>query len=400
MWSSQQETALKNINDWYRNSDQQVFRLFGYAGTGKTTLAKEIAEQLNGSALFAAPTGKAAHVLQTKGCEGAATIHSLIYHPRNKEETTLAQLIKELEELKVQVSEGKATMELYERKQKEVNDEKNNVSQPVFVLNADSEVRYSDLLIVDECSMIDEVVGEDLLSFGTKILVLGDPAQLPPVKGSGFFINQEANYLLTEIHRQAQDNPIIRMATDVRNGKKLDIGMYGSSRVMRKDDLTPDMVTDADQVLVGKNATRHSYNKRIRTLLGKNQELPMIGDRLVCLQNTKEFGLLNGQQWDVQDFNVLCEDYMALTIHQEDIPEPITVTAHTHHFRGVELPWYIKKDHAEFDYGYAMTCHKAQGSQWDNVMIFDESWCFRNDATKWLYTAITRAADRLTLVKL
>lgn len=399
-WSGQQDSALSKISDWYNNSSEQVFRLFGYAGTGKTTLAQEIASSIGGAVSFAAPTGKAAHVLQTKGCEGAQTIHSLIYHPRDKDKTSLAELLKELAHLGEQVKEGKATQELYDRKKKEVDDERNNVSQPSFVLNLDSEVRYLDLLIVDECSMIDEIVGTDLLSFGTKVLVLGDPAQLPPVKGAGFFINEKPHFLLTEIHRQAQENPIIRMATDVRLGRTLSLGNYGESKIIKKDSLTPDMVLGADQVLVGRNATRHSYNNRIRKLLGRTQELPMVGDRLVCLQNTKEYGLLNGQQWDVADFNLVSDDVISLDIFQECADQHITVSAHTHHFRGVELPWYIKKDHAEFDYGYAMTCHKAQGSQWDDVMIFDESWCFKADSAKWLYTAITRAAEKLTLVKM
>lgn len=154
-------------------------RVFGFAGTGKTTIAKQINEDLNGGVLYMAFTGKAALVLRKKGCALASTIHGAIYKPIEDPLT------------------GHTT----------------------FRLNPDSSVAHARLVCVDEVSMVGPDIGNDLLSYGTKILVLGDPFQLPPIEGVGFFTDCEPDILLTEIHRQAADNPIIRMSMDIREGR-------------------------------------------------------------------------------------------------------------------------------------------------------------------------------------
>ena len=234
-WSPEQDRALSTINDWVndRGADQ-VFRVFGYAGTGKTTIAKAIAEGVDGKVLFGAYTGKAAHVLQTKGCEGASTIHSLIYHGRDQSAARLKQLEVELLETRSEllgelppeerhlVDGHPAVLDLVAK----IDLERQNASRPLFQLNYESEVKFADLVIIDECSMVDGQMAEDLLFFGTKVLVLGDPAQLPPVMGSGYFIQAEPDVMLKEIHRQARDNPIIAMASHVREGNPLAIGTY------------------------------------------------------------------------------------------------------------------------------------------------------------------------------
>src|SRR5690606_32731904 len=122
-----------------------------------------------------------------------------------------------------------------------------------FSLNRQSRVARARLVIIDECSMVDEELGRDLMSFGTPILVLGDPAQLPPISGGGFFTEHEPDHLLTEIHRQAQDNPIIRLALDVREGREIEYGDYGDARVIGRNEVDQDLVLSADQVLVGPN---------------------------------------------------------------------------------------------------------------------------------------------------
>lgn len=369
-WSPQQDAALKSVSTWLKNPGrQQVFRLFGYAGTGKTTLAKEFAKGVKGDVLFGAFTGKAAHVLHKKGCTGASTIHSMIY----------------------------------------VIDDTAHTYEPRFVLNHASNVGSAKLVIIDEVSMVGEDLGRDLLSFGVPVLVLGDPAQLPPVKGEGFFTNAEPDVMLTEVHRQAKDSPIIHMATTIREGGRLSFGDFGESRVTRRDGINSFEVLEADQVLVGLNRTRHAYNARIRTLKGYQGTDPVVGDKLVCLRNDRNKKLLNGSLWSIADIKKRTKidrdsDVRRMTVRAEDAhpnAKGIDIKVREEFWTGddANLAWEDKKGTEEFTYGYALTCHKSQGSQWDNVMVFDEGGTFRDDAWRWRYTAITRAAQRVTVVQ-
>ncbi len=402
-WSREQDAALRAVDRWFRDPDApQVFRLFGYAGSGKTTLAKHFAENVDGLVLFAAYTGKAAHVMRQKGCVGASTIHSLIYHTREKSRASIAEIEAAMTRLREMRAEGtREYAELTARLERE----RISLSQPTFTLNTGSDVRGASLVIIDECSMIDGRMGEDLLWYGTKVLVLGDPAQLPPVMGTGFFTDQTPDYMLTEIHRQARDNPIIYLATQVRNGERLQPGRYGESVVLSRDNgpVDPTEVMAADQILVGKNATRHSANARVRSLIGRGGIYPEIGDRLVCLRNNHDKGLLNGQIWHTKFPGPVYEDKLLLDVYSDDNAEfgLAGVLCHAHHFEGggKTLTWWERAEAEEFDYGYALTVHKAQGSQFDNVFLFDESGVFREDARRWLYTGLTRAAQRVTVVK-
>lgn len=361
-WSLQQDAALSAVARWLQAGTPQVFRLFGYAGTGKTTLARHIAEAVDGEVVFAAYTGKAALVLRNKGCTDAQTIHSLIYRSRGVDEES-----------------------------------------PVFALNRDSQAAKAKLIVIDECSMVDEELGRDLLSFGTPVLVLGDPAQLPPVKGGGFFTEQEPDVMLTEVHRQAADNPIVRMSMIVREGGRLDHGDYGPSRVIRRDQINPEIVMGADQVLVGMNKTRRNYNARIRQLMGHAETNPVAGEKLVCLRNDKSKGLLNGGSWIVQEIKTSKKGLVTMRVTPEDDAggKVVKVSVLPNFFDGTEdeIPWELRKHTDEFTFGYALTVHKAQGSQWNNVVLFDESFAFRDTRERWLYTAITRAAETLTVVR-
>lgn len=373
-FSPQQDEALQAVARWMKSGKPQIFRLFGYAGTGKTTLARHFAENIDGNVQFAAFTGKAAQVLRSKGASNARTIHSLIYRPRGEEAV-------ENEDT------GKTSM------------------SPTFALNRQSPVAKAKLIIVDECSMVDEALGRDLLSFGTPILVLGDPGQLPPISGGGFFTEQEPDHLLTEIHRQARDNPIIRLALDVREGKEFMRGDYGAARVIGKEEVDQDLVLDADQVLVGTNRTRRRYNGRLRELKGFTSPTPQAGDKLVCLRNDPSKGLLNGSLWKVMTASreTAKPGINLLVSPEEDDPDrgvaKIKLLKAAFETPDEEISWQQKKRFDDFDYGYALTVHKAQGSQWNNVVLFDESWAFRDTRDRWLYTAVTRAAERLTVVR-
>lgn len=359
-WSGEQDAALAAVARWLKEGRPQVFRLFGYAGTGKTTLARHIAEAVDGEVVFAAFTGKAALVLRERGCGEASTIHSLIYRSRGSGETG-----------------------------------------PQFALNRQSAAAKAKLIVIDECSMVDEELGRDLLSFGTPVLVLGDPAQLPPVKGAGFFTEAEPDAMLTEVHRQARDNPIIRLSMIVREGGRLEPGQYGETRILGRRDIDADAILRADQVLVGLNKSRRAYNTRVRQLLGYRDPMPAVGEKLVCLRNDKTKGLLNGGLWSVKRMRDDKDDRVQMDVApEEDKVRSVKVAVPREFFEGREedLSFAMRRKADEFDYGYVLTVHKAQGSQWDEVVLFDESYAFREHRDRWLYTGLTRAAKRLTVV--
>jgi exodeoxyribonuclease V len=365
-FSPQQESALAGVAAWLkagpgRNGTPQVFRLFGYAGTGKTTLARHIADGVQGKVLFAAFTGKAALVMRHKGCQGASTIHSLIY-----------RLIEREEEV------------------------------PTFELWDDAPAAEAKLIVIDECSMVDAELGRDLMSFGAPLLVLGDPAQLPPIQGGGFFTEAEPDALLTEVHRQAQDDPIVRLSMEIRAGRRLQPGEYGRTQVLKRDALDPQRVLEADQVLVGRNATRRAYNARMRERRGYTEALPVAGDKLVCLRNNRRKGLFNGGLWVVKERPRTRRQILNLRLRPDEEAggRVVKVSVRPECFTGAieTLDWQQRKRHDEFDFGYVLTVHKAQGSQWDDVVLFDESFAFPDSRERWLYTGVTRAAKRLTVV--
>lgn len=411
-WSPQQDRALGAVAKWLQARDKPYFYLGGYAGTGKTTLARHLAQGVDGTVLYGAYTGKAAHVLRSKGCYGASTLHSLIYQPKDKSRARLRELEQRLVGLTSELrAENAADYDVDSHPEVQelttaTAEERDNLSQPAFALNPESSVLDADLLVVDECSMVGGRMGEDLLSFGTPILVLGDPAQLPPVGEGAFFTGAEPDFMLTEIHRQARDNPIIAMATDVREGRPLQPGTYGDSAVVHRTLMKPEDPVAADQILVGRNKTRRACNRRIRELRGLGPDwTPVPGDKLVCLRNDHDLGLLNGSLWSVNDVGGVDDDKVIMTLETLDgVGEgQVGVEAWAHHFRGDsqdDMPaWWDRKNASEFDFGYALTVHKAQGSQWDHVLLFDESRVFRNDADRWLYTGITRAAESVVVVR-
>lgn len=361
--------ALKAVDRWRRGgTGKQIFRLFGYAGTGKTHLAKHLTQHVPGRVMYGAYTGKAALQLRRKGCADAQTLHSMIYKPEE--------------------------------------DEWGDIE---YVLNEDCDLAKASLLVVDEVSMVDEWLAKDLMSFSIPILVLGDPAQLPPVGGAGYFINHAPDIMLTDIRRQAADNPITRFSIDVREGRPLERGTYGSSRVISRADVSQDelraIVMDADQMLCGRNKSRVMFNTRIRELKGlighPARHHPVIGDRLICLRNERKKKLFNGGLWDVES----AEDKIgrwALALSSQDEPGVFAdVEVSDEFFNGKEneLKRWDRKKSSEFTYGWAITVHKSQGSEWPKVIVFDESKAFRDSAAQWLYTAITRAAESVVVVQ-
>lgn len=367
MWTDTQNQALKAVQAWLkdywsgkRKETKPFFYLGGYAGVGKTTLAKHFASHINGDVLFAAYTGKAALVMAKNGCWGARTIHSLLYIP------------------KVDPLTGEA----------------------IFKLNRKSPIKDAALIIIDECSMVDQSMAQELLSFERPILVLGDPGQLPPVSGAGYFTSGKPDFMLTEIHRQAGDNPIIQLATTIRNGKMPKVGSYGSSLVSN-DKPKLSVLFDVDQVLVGTNTRRAKINNVFRSKLGYDEDLPMSGERLICLKNDKDLSIFNGGMFEVIERlpGHPNNKFFKMKVKSSDEQRAdLTVKVHKSLFTDMSTPhWKMLKGSQSFDFAYGITTHKAQGSQWKNIAIIDESRVFGEHRYNWLYTAVTRAEESVTL---
>ena len=208
--------------------------------------------------------------------------------------------------------------------------------------------------------------------------------------------------MLTEVHRQAQDDPIVRLSMQVRDGERLALGEYGLTSVVQRATFDPQRALETDQILVGRNATRRAYNARLRERRGFDDPLPLTGDKLVCLRNNRRKGLFNGGLWNVAERPTTRRQILRLRLKADEgfAGKGVKVSVRPECFTGEieELDWQVRKKYDEFDFGYVLTVHKAQGSQWDDVVLFDESFAFPDSRARWLYTGITRAAKRLTVV--
>lgn len=360
-WSSQQLQALDLVFKWMRNPRSRVFKLFGLAGTGKTTLLREAARAARRPA-YMAPTGKAALRMRMAGCAGAGTIHSALYSPVEEPDGTLS-----------------------------------------WTMRSELATDNSDLVVLDEGSQVGPRVGRDLLDVSRKLLVVADPMQLPPVEGDGYFM-ANPDVELTEIHRQAADNPIIQLSMQLRQGASLREGQYGESLIASRYDLPKRWYLDHDIILCGRNKTRHRINNEARQARGwDNPTGIQVGDRLVCRRNNNEKGFLNGSMWDVTG-----ADYFKrgtrwkLQLRSADDPDDrhrYETDVPVEFFEGLEdgLRRDYRAKYDEFAYGYCLTVHTSQGSQWGSVGVIDESSVFGEHAARWSYTAVTRAAERVTV---
>jgi len=394
--SPQQDRAAERVSAWLRrprSERPQVFRLFGCAGTGKTSLAQKLVEDVSGEVYFTAPTGKAAYVLGQKGCRSPMTCHKLIYLPRSKSAARLVEMEEKLAGMSPKDP-------LRPRLERDIQEERQNLARPAFQLNLDSPLKRAALVVLDEASMVDQQMGEDLLSFGCPILALGDPAQLPPVRGDSFFMREAPDVELTEIHRQARDNPIIRLATMIRNQEMPRTGRYGESEVLPVGAMNQQMAMDADQIIVGRNKTRQAWNDRMRQLTyGDTDRMPREGDRLCCKRNSMEHPFLNGAIWNVLSLGDNFGSHGWMTLESEVDKVQATALVHNYRFMQEDVPFYERLDAEDFDYGYAITAHSSQGSQWRDVLVYDQGSTFGTQRWRWLYTAATRASDRVRIVR-
>jgi len=233
---------------------------------------------------------------------------------------------------------------------------------------------------------------EDLESLAKKVLYLGDPFQLPPVSG---VCNLSPDITLTQVHRQALDSPILRAATDVREGRGLSFCDWGDFVYKRRNETGPEEYTKADQVIVGYNKTRQAWNQRFRELQGYSGIFPNKGEKLICLRNNREIGLFNGMIENASDdCNKL--DWFRCEIN---FGRFYNLEAYSGYFTGEKLPERQDKEIQHFDFSYAITAHKSQGSEFDNVLVFNEPIGRGIERQRWQYTSLTRASKRCVLVE-
>ena len=412
--TSDQENAKNLISEWFFNTQDQIFVLSGYAGTGKTFLIDYIVRhvlmlKIGTEAVFVSPTGKAAANLVRNGTV-AGTVHGLIYM-RDEDEFDVDE-----------------NGEIIERKELSfIKREK-----------IDEKIR---LIIIDEASMINEAVLKDLLSFNVKCLFCGDGAQLPPVNGTCPLL-EKPHYTMTEIVRQAADNPIIQVATMAREGKTIPYGNYGESVcVIRKNALSLQerkrLFLKADQIICGRNKTRLDLNNEVRAYKGLSREdfLPQEGEKVICtlndwekpLDKNQKFYLVNGIIGTARDIHESFDELATMEFQADFLDVGVKVPfdtgvfhegryCHMYGERAVTLANGMVVHEANFallhkfkavadepicrfEFAYAITCHKSQGSEFDFVIVFDESWAFSEERNRWLYTAITRAKEKLLIIR-
>jgi exodeoxyribonuclease-5 len=385
----QQITALDRIGEWLQGPDP-VFSLQGYAGTGKTTIAIKAAELSNGRIAYLAPTGKAASVMRRKGCEGAQTIHRALYRPKMKSTALLRELTDGL---------AKATTEAErQRLRDKIKIETQRVSTPGWDLRESSVLQNAELVIVDEASMVADSMLADIGRHAKKILCLSDPAQLPPVLGRSTLMEKPADMLLTDVHRQALDSPVLRAATAIRNGDSYKGIITDEFSVVKAGDTDWDDYRSADQVLVATNATRGAMNTRFRQKLNLSGLLA-VGDRCVFLRNNYDLGVYNGTTGTVTAIPIGAIDddiWFDADFETDEGPRP-AMPLWTGAFGGKPFRFVPSEDIVPADYAYALTVHKAQGSEWNRVLVWDE---YRKaDRARWLYTAVTRAAKSCLIVE-
>lgn len=362
-----QRQALELATNWFHHSNKQIFKLAGYAGTGKTFTARHIADSLTNNVAYCAYTGKAANVMQRRGMP-ARTIHSTIYR----------YFIDEVN--------GRKFLNHELRDELEGNPE---------------------LILIDEASMVGTDILGDLLSFGIPILAIGDPGQLPPVGDSYSDLLQDPDIVLDDIVRQEEGSGITQLATAVRKTGHIDTSIiHGCHDLCHLSQnhffrYLPKILPKAGQILTARNATRNYINVQSRKILHR-AEAVCNGEKLICRKNDNNTWMVGsmGPAMLVNGLTGFAQNVKKLPDKDDGIER----------FRGDFRPDYepehcfkdINLKKKKFEYAYAITCHAAQGSEWDYVVLYDDVWNDPQDPLfkrRWLYTAITRAREQLLYVK-
>lgn len=387
-----QEQGLKIAVDRFKDNEKYT-TISGFAGTGKSTLVKFIIDALDvdpSKVAYVAYTGKAAEVLRKKGNANALTLHKLLY---------------------------------------------DSIPRPGggFFRIPKKQLDYS-IVVVDEVSMVPKTMVDMLLAHKIYILFLGDPFQLPQIdKNETHTLLDNPHIFLDEVMRQAAESEIIQLTMKIRNGEKIDF-MNGKEVIIApRASLVTGHLTWADQIICATNASRISLNNRMREILGYSG-LPQDGEKMICLRNYWEnfsedgsSSLVNGMTGIIKNpfesFR-MAPMYVKMKNHKMDIIQGDFISDDGKTFNSVEmdkgmittgefsLDW--RETYAlgqlknkigdivprEFTFGYAITCHKSQGSEWDKVLVIEERFPFdKKEHARWLYTAISRSAEKCVLIK-
>ncbi|UCD71369.1 MAG: ATP-binding domain-containing protein [Syntrophobacterales bacterium] len=400
--SPEQERVHDDLISWLQHYEDEGYRNYitvgGYAGTGKTHLATAVRVSLKGlnrtmRVGFCAFTGKASSVLRERlesigGLDRddyVGTIHGMIYRP----------IIAEDE----------------------------NGRQKIVGWKKRSELPF-DLIILDEASMVSSDLWRDLTSYRIPIIAAGDHGQLPPI-GDRFSIVHRPHMVLNEIHRQALDSPIIRLSVELRTRGEIPFGKFGRDiyKMRQSSSDFNDLFESLDFsqptfiTLCGMNWTRVQLNRQIRRKLDYYGEIPCEGERIICLKNNRYTKLMNGQLGTLRSINIKVPPHIyGGVIEMDSMPELYHTLIHSCCFGKKEYNGYYDEVSLKkveyilddtgypavdlFDFGYAISVHRSQGSEWDNVLLFEErSQYWDAEFTKrWLYTAVTRAKQGLFIV--
>ena len=380
--SEKQNNILNDIQQWYKEHSSQYLTFGGYAGTGKTTMLGVLGQYLHKEKkkikiACCSFTGKAARVLQRKLKDAGSintsdyigTIHGLIY--------------------------------------KAICDDRDNIIG--WERKSPEEFDY-DLIVVDEASMVTSQIWNDLLSYGVPVLATGDHGQLPPVEGS-FNLMANPSLRLEEIFRQERDNPIIKVSEIARRYGQIPFMNFSDTvrKISKREEDTQEFISDKmssfdDQtmVLVGYNRTRVDLNKGIRQLLEFESPSPMYGDRVICLKNNPSMAIFNGMTGTIlsiskNEVGNFYDTEISLDGEDDIFSGPISVDQFG---KSETLTQYLSENMNLFDFGYALTVHKAQGSQAKRVILFEERFPQMTDDNwrRWLYTAVTRAEQELYII--
>lgn len=380
--STDQKNALNKLKEWYKSKTRpQFITLGGYAGTGKTTLISFLRQFLleqepKLKVAFCCYTGKAVLVLKSSLLENSSllprdsisTIHGLIYSP---------------------IEEGQIIIG-WERKE-------------------DIE---ADLIIVDEASMVDSQIWQDLLSYHLPVIAVGDHGQLPPVSGQ-FNLMSSPLLRLEQIHRQAKKNPIIQLSLLAREQGRIPAGNYGKQvkKLLRSSEETGAELDDLlggyksnTLILCGYNHTRVALNSAVRQKLGFDSPTPQSGDRIICLRNNHQKHIYNGQIGTIKTIKSKNTEWfdVCVTMDEGYVYEGLIASCQFNQLRGLNFTNQRAKtlEGDIFDFGYALTVHKAQGSQAEKVVLFEERFSKMDelDWRRWLYTGVTRAREELILI--